>query len=44
MNVYKIHCPKADRRGLGIERRDERRGMLQTEVTYREEIMNRATM
>ena len=28
MRVYRMHCIKADRSWLGIERREERRGSL----------------
>ena len=37
-----MHRTKADRRRLQIKRREERKGMLHTEVKYREYVMNRA--
>jgi len=41
MRVYKIHDPKPDRGRLQIRRREEGRGLLQTEAKYGEEIVNR---
>ena len=40
LNRYKMHRTKADRCRLQIKRREERNGMLHTEVKYREQIMN----
>ena len=36
LNTYKMHRTKADRCRLQIKRREERNGMLHTEVKYRE--------
>ena len=35
LNTYKMHRTKADRRRLQIKRREERKGMLHTEVKYK---------
>jgi hypothetical protein len=42
MRVYKTHHSETDRSTLKIKRREEGKGPLHTEATYRAEIMNRA--
>jgi hypothetical protein len=41
MRVDKTHLIEADRFRLEIKTREEGKGMLHTEATYREEIMNK---
>ena len=42
LKVYKMHHPKADTDRLYVKRKGGGRGLLQTEVTYKAQIINNA--